>query len=236
MLFALLFWLITYFGRDPLDGFPRVVLWAWERPEDLRFLSPDRAGVAYLAATVRVYGDQFGVRPRMQPLRVQPHTPLIAVVRIETPQAVRPAWETLDDIAKAIVSAAGLSEVRALQIDFDARESEREWYRELLRRLRKQMPARVPLTITALVSWCGQDAWMDGLPVADASPMMFRMGKGEYAPVRDFERPLCRSSVGLSTDEWPARVPRGRRLYIFHPRSWMARDYEGAISMARRWQ
>jgi hypothetical protein len=29
---------------------PRVMLWAWERPEDLRFIAPDRVGIAFLVA------------------------------------------------------------------------------------------------------------------------------------------------------------------------------------------
>ena len=44
----------------------------------------------------------------------------------------------------------------------------------------------MPLTITALASWCDGDDWIDGLPVADASPMLFRMGRGDYVrPVAD---------------------------------------------------
>jgi len=35
--------------RDPLPGFPRLMLWAWESPQDLRFVTPGRAGIAFLA-------------------------------------------------------------------------------------------------------------------------------------------------------------------------------------------
>ncbi len=31
---------------------PKIMLWAWERPDDLRALSPSEAGVAYLAGTI----------------------------------------------------------------------------------------------------------------------------------------------------------------------------------------
>ena len=44
------------FGRSPARRLPAVVLWAWERPEDLRFLAGREAGVAFLAATVRFSG------------------------------------------------------------------------------------------------------------------------------------------------------------------------------------
>jgi hypothetical protein len=39
---------------DPLPGIPRLVLWAWERPERLDFIDPHAAGVAYLAQAGRL--------------------------------------------------------------------------------------------------------------------------------------------------------------------------------------
>src|SRR5271157_3704576 len=61
---------------------PQVTLWAWERPEDLRFLDSSSVGVAFLAGSV--YMDQQPVvRPRLQPLLVGEHTPITAVVRLE---------------------------------------------------------------------------------------------------------------------------------------------------------
>lgn len=46
-------------GRNRLDEnpFPRTVLWAWERPEDLKALDPDRVAVAFLAQTLVLKGD-----------------------------------------------------------------------------------------------------------------------------------------------------------------------------------
>jgi hypothetical protein len=65
-----------------LDIWPRLIVWAWERPEDLRGL--DRAiGVAFLARTITIAGAQFRVHPRRQPLRVSPDAALVAVTRIE---------------------------------------------------------------------------------------------------------------------------------------------------------
>lgn len=39
---------------DPLPGFPKLILWAWERPEDLRFIVPGATGVAFLASTITI--------------------------------------------------------------------------------------------------------------------------------------------------------------------------------------
>src|SRR5262245_24640504 len=46
-----------YFAAKPsrsprMVNLPDLYLWAWERPEDLRFLSDKRIGIAFLAETV----------------------------------------------------------------------------------------------------------------------------------------------------------------------------------------
>jgi len=219
--------------KDPLPGFPSTVLWAWERPEDLRFLTAGHTGVAFLERTLRLTAHGMRSYPRLQPLYVHPETPLMAVVRIESDGKGLPARAS---VVNELMEAARNPGVRALQIDFDARESERGWYRGLLHEVRNALPLELPLTITALASWCDGDDWIDGLPVADASPMLFRMGRGDYVPPSDFRVPLCRSSVGLSTDELPRRIPRGRRMFFFHPRAWTAEAYQGVVSQARLWR
>jgi hypothetical protein len=124
--------------------------------------------------------------------------------------------------------------VRAIQIDFDARASERKWYAEFLRALHAELPAKMPLTITALESWCDGDEWLDGLPIADATPMLFRIGAGERVP-QDFSTGVCRNSIGVSTDELITRVPRGRRVYYFHPGPWTEPAYQNVVAQVWRW-
>src|SRR5450756_169901 len=81
---ALLFVAACRHQPDPLAGFPRVVLWAWERPDDLRFIDPERTGVAFLARTIEWRDGRVTARPRMQTLRFPPSTALMAVVRMES--------------------------------------------------------------------------------------------------------------------------------------------------------
>jgi hypothetical protein len=233
-LLAAALWISPRLRPDPTPGFPRVLLWAWERPEDLRFVRPGSTGIAFLARTVWLDGDRVASRPRLQPLRFAPGAFLMAVVRLESSGHGLP--QRRDNAVHEIVRAAEIDGVRALQIDFDARQSERAWYRDLLGDVRRALPVRLPLTITALESWCEEDAWIADLPVADATPMLFRMGAGEQAPRGDFSAPACRSSVGISTDELPARVPHGRRLYFFHPRAWTPEAYRNAMGQAGRWR
>ena len=219
-------------ARDPLPGFPRLVLWAWERPERMEFVDPTVAAVAYLARTVQWRDGAVELRPRLQPLRVRPGVRLMAVVRLQgsgpLPDAGQIAPVILRDMARPAISA--------LQVDFDARRSERLWYAGLLKRLREGLPRNMPLSITALASWCAGDPWIAGLPVNDAVPMLFRMGAGEPRTVRDFRVGLCRSSLGVSTDELPQRLPTGKRLFIFHPRAWTEDAYRGALVWAGRWR
>lgn len=217
---------------------PQVTLWAWERPEDLRFLNSHNVGVAFLAGSV--YLDQQPVvHPRLQPLRVGEHTPVTAVVRLEVTVSTPTVFP--DDyrsrLAEQIVRLGAASQVSALQVDFDATRSQQGFYRLLIGDLRGRLPASMPLSITALGSWCMGDDWLGGLPIAEAVPMLFRMGPDRASIVQslawgeDFREPLCRGSVGVSTDEpWPASL-LGRHVYVFHPRAW---DQESFAAVERR--
>ncbi|PWT99944.1 MAG: hypothetical protein C5B51_26050 [Terriglobia bacterium] len=217
---------------DPLPGWPRLMLWAWERPEDLRFLDPHSTGVAYLAGTITWGRDSMTLRRRLQPLRVSPGTRVVAVVRLES----RGDLPETDLVTSAIIKSVAFPDVDAVQVDFDARVSEREWYSSLLRDLRERLPVRVPLTMTALVSWCQHEDWLERLPVTDAIPMLFRMGVAEPREVREFRSGHCRASVGIATDELPAALPRGRRIFVFHPRPWDEDTYRAVVRMVARWQ
>jgi hypothetical protein len=144
-------------------AFPRLTLWAWESPQNLRALDPRRYGVAYLDQTITL-SQKVYARPRVQRLLLPAGTRVMAVVRIVT---------------------------------------------------------------TALASWCSADDWIGGLPVDEAVPMFFRMGRdsrpsnepGWRYPIHE---PLCETSAGVSTDEpWPAVRP-DQRIYVFHPRAWSA--------------
>lgn len=215
-----------------MPQFPRLVLWAWERPERLRFVDPHTAGVAFLTRTISWRDGHVESRPRLQPLEVPAGVALMAVVRLEGTGALPDAQALADPILRD----AARPGIQALQVDFDARLSERAWYRGLLRRLRAGLAAGVPLSITALASWCDGDSWMRGLPVSDAVPMLFRMGAGEPRGKARLRAGLCQSSLGISTDEWPTEAPSGRRLFVFHPRAWDEVSYRAVLVGIKRWQ
>jgi hypothetical protein len=240
---AILFCLLAACGRrpDPLPGFPRLILWAWERPERLGFVDPHTAGVAYLARTIGWRNGQVTSRPRLQPLTMAPGTAVMAVVRLESwtassePDSLQ-SLPAVEDVAAPVLADAANPAVQAIQIDFDARRSERDWYTAVLRRIENGLGGRKPLAITALASWCLGDPWVRRLPVNDAVPMLFRMGKGEPREVREFSSEVCRASVGVATDELPYAIPHGRRVFMFAPRAWTPETYRAALVYARRFQ
>jgi hypothetical protein len=160
----------------------------------------------------------------------------------------RPGFADTPQLRAALAShlaAYGLRRnVRALQLDFDATQSQQAFYRGILQALRSQLPPSLPLSITALVSWCGPHSWLHTLPIEEAVPMEFRMGgprarafaastHPRYALRYPISEPLCRGSLGLSTDEpWPASISSlnpSTRVYLFAPRPWRPAEF-AAIS------
>lgn len=215
-------------SRQRLASLPQIIIWAWERPEDLRFLPAGRVGVSFLAETVMLSAGTVEVRPRLNALQVAPETPLVACARIEVDSGHRPALSSTQAAAAstAIAGLRNLSDVAAIQVDFDATVSERSFYAGLLRDLRNRLPPAMPLSITALASWCMDDPWIAGLPITEAVPMLFQMGPDTadahllLDQGRDFALPVCRESVGISTDEPIRNLPAGRRRYVFRPEGW----------------
>ena len=216
---------------------PQKILWAWERAEDLRFLDSEKFGVAFLAQTLVLQQDEVVFRPRRQPLEVSPETYLIAVTRIETMKETGKRPTLSDEQKKKIVSlikkALELPNVKAIQIDFDVVVSERNFYRNLINDVKKELPEKTPLTITALASWCVGDSWFNDFPIDEAVPMAFVMG-ADSEKIRDFlakendwREPLCRGSYGISIDE-PLNVKfkPNRRFYYFKSKAWEKSDLD----------
>jgi hypothetical protein len=206
--------------RDPVEVIP----WAWERREDFRFLGEGHT-VAFYAGIITLDGDRVIVQPRRNPLLLPDRTHRVAVVRIETRHATlntRQRDETLAAIVRLFRNA------EELQIDFDALRSERAFYRELLTRVRSRIDVR--LSITALASWCMDDRWMSGLPIDEAVPMLFRMGRQPVELPETFREPRCRGSAGISVDEPLEQMPSAQRVWIFNPDRWTEPAWKNASS------
>ncbi len=206
-----------------LRSLPQYMLWAWESPQDLRFLKHGE-GVAFLAGELHLEAGEPRWQPRRNPLKVNPETPLVAVIRVEAKGV--PEVGHIGALVEQVRICAALAGVRGLQIDFDATLSQRAWYAEALKAVRTALPETMPLSITALASWCWGDPWIRDLPLDEAVPMLFRMSADEaairalLAQGRDVAVPEAAHSWGISTDEPLPRLRPGRRIYAFHPGSW----------------
>ena len=225
-----------------ISALPPIILWAWERPEQLGFIDPKRVGVAFLSQTLYLRGDHVVARPRRQPLNLPEGTRLIAVTRIEPDVSEKPSLSS-EQISQAVTKIADVArspQVVAVQIDFDATRSQRTFYHALLLALRRELPTATGLSITALASWCRGDDWLSDLPLDEAVPMLFRMGVerkqilSQLSAGVDFNSRLCRSSAGVSTDEPLAYVPHNARLYVFNPKPWSLTDVQKVMETYQR--
>ena len=192
--------------------------------------------MAFLAQTIIIGGTAVRVEPRRQPLYVPASTTLVAVTRIEHQPVAGPLPDDAGrrTIVDAIAHAAKWPQVAATQIDYDAAVSERAFYAQILVDLRQRLGSRMPLSITALASWCAGDRWLEALPVDEVVPMLFRMGpiNEPYAAIgasADSAAFACRGAVGVSLDEPLPLQPGDRRVYVFNPASWTS----GTVAQAR---
>jgi len=236
----------TVTSKHRIFEMPATILWAWERPEKLDFIDPQKIGVAFLARTIYLRGNSVVSRPRLQPLTLPAGARLIAVARIESERgpshALSPTLSAtqLADTASAISELGNLANVAMVQVDFDATTSERGFYREVLTQLRRKLPQSTALSITALASWCKGDNWLEDLPVDEAVPMLFRMGVerkqflSQLAAGAGFTSTPCQASAGVSTDEPLAQLPRVQRLYVFNPRVWSSEQLQQTMETYHR--
>lgn len=222
---------------DPEKNIPPHILWAWERPEDLKFIDRKKFGVAFLEQTLKVNSSEVIHVPRRQPLRVESKTYLIAVTRIETERGsiIRESdsGQIVSEIVSRIVKSSKLENVKGVQIDFDAVESERGLYQKIIREVKQKLGPGSSLSITALASWCAYDTWLKDLPIDEAIPMLFDLGADRKQITsflkngEDWNEPLCRKSYGLSVNQ-PINLAlkESRRRYYFNSRSWKKIDLE----------
>jgi hypothetical protein len=221
---------------------PSPVLWAWERPEDLRFAGP-QVTLAVLAGSITLSGDRVLAERRRQPALVRPDQQLIAVIHVGIDRHAALAWSPAlrERAAAAALAFAVDFDADGVQLDFEVRESERPVLLELLGELRQRLGARRFLSMTALASWCDTEHWIAAAPVDEVVPMLFRMGPGGVTLWQrleaggDFREKRCRSAVGIATDQPPSRLPSGRRVYVFDPRPWRPADFAAIRQETSLW-
>lgn len=234
---SLLSGLLTGCQRGPdkehaaLTALPGNILWAWERPEDLRWL-PTNVGVAYVATSLSLLDDRAEVRPRANALKVRPDTSLIPVVHVDASWRHPPALSGYqrDIVVNQILRTAEDSGASVIQLDFEVRRSQRPFLLDIVKAVRRQLPADRALSVTALASWCAGDYWLAAMPVNEIVPMAFRMARDD-APIRKmlaerggFQHKQCQAAAGFATDEPIPQIHTGRH-YFFSPTAWKPDDW-----------
>jgi hypothetical protein len=175
--------------------------------------------------------DRSGVAvvPRAAALRVPKGMYEMAVVRFNFEQPYdaltdRSLWQPRQRARaeELILDLVRLTHAKALQIDFDAPESARPFYRDLLVNLRSRLPEDTFISITALVSWCMESkSWLTSLPVDEYVPMVFDMGIPGDAVLTllkrggDFPFRGCRTSLGIRHGSRDVPFKPGVRVYRF---------------------
>jgi hypothetical protein len=219
-----------------------LILWAWERPEDLRFAGSE-AEVAVQTGFVELSGSALAARGRRFPLK-SPRPPETALVHVQIDRAAPLEWspKLRARAAAAVLHYAKAFPARRVQIDFEVRASERRILLDLLADVRRGLPRGTLLSMTAIASWCETEGWLDAAPADEIVPMLFRMTQGggalrkRLAAGGDFRNPRCRTAVGVATDSPVVRAPPGRRVYLFSPVSWTGADFEAARRSVEGWR
>jgi hypothetical protein len=228
--------LVALAAAAPARAQPALVLWAWERPEDLRTAGPD-VEVAAVVGFVQLTGASLWARGRRFPLQTAPGVRRTAVVHVQIDPGQPLAWTPAlrARAAQTVLAYARTPGFQAVQIDFEVRESQRQVLLDLVHDVRAGLGGNVPLSMNALASWCETETWVDAAQADEIVPMVFRMGaegerlKARLAAGADFANPRCRAAIGISTDTPLARIPGGRRVYVFNPHSWTPADIAAAL-------
>lgn len=204
------------------------IAWLWR---DAPVPAFSHATVAVVDRHVWLAGDKVLVRPGARPQRLARAARVIPVVHVEIDPLHPPAGlaAARDTVLAAMHSAARASTSGWVQLDLEARPSQRADYRDLVHRIRAALPDGMRLSVTALGWWCRAPAWLDGLEADEVVPMFFRMGRDDQAlraivtAGPGLLHPLCRAgSAGFSRQEAfpPFVAARYRRTFWFDERGW----------------
>lgn len=216
-------WWIACVAVSALGAEPRIYLWAWDRPEDLRFLEP-QIGVAYFAGEIDLAEKKPAFRPRTKALLLPKTQPSLPVLHVRAKRSGRYGDAEQKVILEAIRRLVADSRTEVIQLDFEVYNSQRDFYKDLIRSIKEENP-NLKLSVTALASWCARDAWLKDISVTEIVPMLFdpshKNGDARHALPQASN---CKTAVGIATYETYRSFPRAKTYYIFSNRAWRRED------------
>ncbi|HEX8615376.1 MAG TPA: hypothetical protein VF800_29170 [Telluria sp.] len=215
-----------------LAALPLELVWAWERPEDLRWLPAD-VGVAYVASSVLLQGDEARIYRRATPLLLAPGAARVPVLHVDMAWRQPPVLSEAQEarVADELLRLAAQANRKVVQLDFEVRRSQRPFLARTIGAIRARLDPSIALSVTALASWCLDDYWLHDIAADEVVPMAFRMGAEQHTlrarllQQRGFTRARCGAAIGFSTDEPMMAVREGRRYY-FSPQAWSAARWQ----------
>ena len=215
-------------GTVRADPLPAEWWWYWDRPE--RQLPVPRPGIGAAVVTMHVYfsGSRVIRVRRRSALTLPPGTVSIPVIHVEVDpaQPFAATEEQRNALRDLVVAEAVARRPPLIQLDFEARQSQRSFWMASVRAIRERLPAEVRLSVTALASWCFGDRWLAEAPADEIVPMYFRLGKARASIVArsaaGIPEPRCREAHGVADDEppWPVALPGRRYVFLGHRPIW----------------
>lgn len=202
--------------------------WLWD---EARLPAWSVHEAAVLQRHILLTGDETLLRPRKRWPALPSSTLVTPVLHVEVSTVNPPAHieNSRAIIVGALLDAAAVGTSGWVQLDMEAKPSQRAFYRSLVRELRDALPPNVKLSVTALAWWCRSPPWLDGLAADEVVPMFFRMGKDSTAIRAILEQSpstlhtSCRAgSAGFSPQEpfAPAVTGRYAKTYWFDRHAW----------------
>lgn len=209
-----------------------ITLWSWDRLDDFNFIDNKNVRIAPLLATFK--SSKRGVlitELRHQGFRRPKDIKWIAVFRIE----IEPQYQIKDrDLAQMVAVIRDLSmNASEVQIDFDATKSQRPFYKKFMQFLQESLS--IPISMTALASWCTFDSWLDEMPVSYAVPMLYNLGNEKevhYQHLKSkgfFYVKKCRGYLGLHMSDLELlkdkKIKESHKIYLFNDKAWNQEHY-----------
>lgn len=243
-------------GNGSSKTVSHVSVWAWQQDEDMSFIDSNQASISYFAGMIYVRGPNVSFRPRTQKLKLPPGAVTVPVFRIETLRQanggftnheIAPEPESARFVVKSIVRRLKqLPASNMVQIDFDALSDEREFYKLILKQLRRELPEHTKISVTALASWLLEDRWLVDGDADEIVAMLFSIGADRKNVLDRIRDRGCNSGIsaclalGVSVSEpqtnkvlFDSHVQKKfDKLYLFNSQPWTKKKYQTILREA----
>ena len=210
------------------NNLPDEVWWYWDRPATQLPTPAPGVGAAVVTTHIIFSGEGFVRQPRRSALHLPSDVPTVPVIHVEVDPARPFAGNAAqrDALRDAVVDVVGRGgSTRWVQLDFEARRTQRGFWRAAVEAIKAALPPGFRLSVTALASWCYGDRWLGDVPADEIIPMYFRLGRArpDYVlrSAAGVTESRCALAHGVANDEPPWPVVLSGRRYVFLGRaSW----------------